>query len=82
MKIVPIDRLPDRFLSSYKNMHAFCQKFIEMNVKYAKIEVDDTYSSTYAAFGSLRGVVTRADYPFYVTMVNGELYFVRTDMED
>jgi hypothetical protein len=82
MKIIPVKGLPERHICSYKRMGSFCEEFLAMNIKYAKIEVEDSYSSAYAAFHSLRGITTRRNDPCYPTMVNGELYLVRTDMED
>ena len=84
MTITPVKNLPTKGnVPSYKNNAAFCQEFLNMNTKYAKVDFTYAeYRSVHSAYGSFRRFVAQQGYPFYVTIINGELYFVRADMED
>lgn len=82
MKLTPVRKLPRKEFRDHKDNSSFCQTFLQMNVKYAKVDfTPEEYKSVHSAYGSLRNFAAQQGYPFYVTTINGEIYFIRTDME-
>ena len=83
MQIKPIDILPCRKANAeYKNIRAYLNEFMRLNVKYGKVEYgQQEFRNVCSANGSFNYMIRRFNYPIRTTMLNGELYLVRTDME-
>ena len=83
MTIVPVENLPEKRPRDYKRIAHIFQEFMKMNVKYARVDFNELeYASVQSAYTNLRRAATDQNRPLYVTIINGEIYFVRMDMED
>lgn len=82
-KLVPIKKLPAKEYNRRHDNTALCEEFMRMNVKYAKVDLCiDEYRTINYAYTSLRQSVIDKNYPFYVIIRNGDIYFIRIDMEE
>lgn len=82
-KLVPVKELPAKEYNRRHDNAVLCEEFMRMNVKYAKVDLCiDEYRAINYAYSSLRQSVLDKNYPFYVVIRNGDIYFVRTDMEE
>ena len=86
MRFVVVDEIPKSKTGAVKrsDYHKYdleFQKFLNMNVKVARVEFfQDEYASVRTARNVLRGAVKRYCVPIKVCIRSGEIYFVRTDM--
>lgn len=84
MRIVPVDYLPERTSTDYHKLDEFFKMFMKSNVKYARVEfADREYSTEATCRGSLHSYILRnPDLPIKVHLVSGDVYLIRTDLED
>lgn len=82
MKIFPLLSLPRKKLRDRKDNTQICEEFLDMHFKYAKvIFTPDEYMTSTSACCSLRQLIDRKHYPMYVTIINGDVYLVKTGTE-
>ena len=87
MKLVPVDALPRTArgqrctYAAQKDLLKFLTKFIDMNVKYARVDYDkNDYVSKTSVIGSLGKACSRYELPVKSVMRDHNIYLVRTDM--
>lgn len=84
MQLTPVEELPTRKANcQYKNLREYLNSFMKMNVK--RVQVNFTpyeFASVYSAYASFNRMVKLFTYPIDVTIVNTELFLIRTDMEE
>lgn len=83
MRFTPVEKFPEQVPKCCKkNKSEHLYEFMNMNVKRAKMEINDMdYAHPYSAYASTRTSVDYYDLPIDVHFINGEIYLVRTDME-
>lgn len=88
MKIIPVECLPERQPKTLrKNINDIIEEFVRMNVKYARVEFGSLeYASVKSAHDAIKVHILYHpggnDYPVKMKFINGDIYFIRTDMED
>ena len=84
MQLTHVDGLPCRKAKcQYKNPREYMDCFMRMDVKYAHVSFAPyEFLNVYSAKGSFDRVIRLFNYPVASSIVNNELYLVRTDMED
>jgi hypothetical protein len=82
MKLEPIEFLPERVVTSYKKLDGLFNDFMQLSTKYVKVNFDKCdYVSEYACRGSFNSYLRRRNIDDVdVQIVNGDVYFVRTDL--
>lgn len=79
-KLTPVRSLPEKQYNTHTDISFLCDEFLKMNTKYARIDISsDDDRNLYYIYSSLRQIVLRKKYPFYITNRNCKLYFVRFD---
>ena len=83
MQLTPVEDLPVRQANcQYKNLKDYIDSFMKSNVKYAQVRFAPyEFANVYSAYGSFNRIIKLSNYPVEATIVNSELYLVRTDME-
>lgn len=83
MRFTPVDEIPQQGPKRFKkNNGDHLYEFMNMNVKRAKMEINDLdYAHPYSAYASTRTSIKYYGLPIDVHFINGETYLVRTDME-
>lgn len=84
MQLKPVKELPAKKANcQYKNLREYLSSFMRMNVKCARVEyAGHEFSNVYSAMGSFRRIIKLFNYPVEASIINSELYLIRTDMED
>ncbi|MBR5862177.1 MAG: hypothetical protein IKZ08_02505 [Bacteroidales bacterium] len=79
MKAVAVNCIPE--VTRYHKLQAFLKDFMQMNVKFAKIELSvDEYASPTVARGCIAIAAARGKYPVKVRLRGKDIYLIRTDM--
>ena len=84
MQLIPVKEIPRRRANcQYKNLNEYLGSFMKMNVKCVHVEYAAyEFSNTYSAQGSFRRMIKQFGFPIDASIINSELYLIRTDMED
>lgn len=84
MDLIPIDILPSRKANcEYKNIRSYLMEFMQMNVKYARVEyTQKEFLNIPSARSSISGMIRQFNFPVRTRVLNDTLYLERTDMED
>ena len=84
MQLKPVKELPAKKANcQYKNLKEYLSSFMKMNSKYVQVQYASyEFRNVYSAYGSFNRMIRLFNYPIEATIVNGELYLNRTDMED
>jgi hypothetical protein len=84
MNLIPTEKLPCRKANSeYKNLREYILAFIEMDVPYAKVEYSpEEFIHAQSAKVSFNRMIRMFNFPVLTTIVNGELYLVRLNLEE
>lgn len=80
MNFVKVDRLPDRKKRPYKKLEDELEKFMRMDCKYAKVELNGEYAGPNSARASILRAIRLYDLPIQIKMINDEVYLISTDM--
>lgn len=79
-KLTPVCSLPEKQYNTHTDISFLCDEFLKMNTKYARIDISsDDGRNLFYVYSSLRQIVLRKEYPFYIINRNCKLYFVRFD---
>jgi hypothetical protein len=84
MQLTPVEELPVKKANcQYKNLREYLDSFMKENVKCVHVKFAPyEFANVYSACGSFNRIIRMFDYPVEVTIINSELYLIRTDMED
>jgi hypothetical protein len=84
MRFTPVEDIPEQAQKcSNQNIGDKLREFVNMNVKKAKMNIDDmAYSHPYSAYTAIRSSISYFGLPINVRFINGDIYLVRTDMEE
>lgn len=82
-RFTPVDEIPEQsHKCSNQNIGDQLRDFMNMNVKMAKMNIDDmSYSHPYSAYTAIRSTISYFGLPINIRFSNGAIYLVRTDME-
>lgn len=83
MRLIAVEKLPENndTWNEKKNMKAFLEEFINMNVKYALIDFNTSdYNNFDCARAALASAIRRHVSPIKLHTRGDQLYFERTDM--
>lgn len=85
MKLVPVDHVPNDSRSTHKpkqnNIYAILDAFMQMNVKYARVEYNPIeYNYPTSCNSALHWSIKHGGYPVKVVMRDMTNYLVRTDI--
>ena len=82
MKFVEVERLPENSgRAEYKNNKRMLNEFMDMNVKFAKLEFDSSeYISARCAYDNLHRSIRNYGFPILIHERKGEIYFERRDI--
>lgn len=81
MKLVTVNKLPDRCRGEWKDNRYILKDFLRTNCKYAQISFEEyEFSSTFSAVVSLKRLAVREGLPIKAEIINGDVYLIRTDM--
>lgn len=79
MKFVEVEKVPG--LQKYHPLKSKWDEFMAMNVKVAKVDLDENeYSNIEVARATMAISVKRMGYPITVTRRQNEIYLIRRDM--
>lgn len=84
MKLVPVEKAPVRKANcQYKNLREYLNRFMTMPAKYVHVQFDSSeFANVYSAYGSFFRMINLFSFPVKATIINGELYLIKTNMED
>lgn len=84
MKFSKVDSLPEKKpRCDYKSVMPQLQTFLDMGVKYAKVSYyPNEYANHYSLAATIHNLAGRYRFPITSKILNGEVYVIRTDMED
>ena len=85
MILKPVEYLPcPERTNCYEKLGEVFDWFMNMDVKYAQVFFDNTeYATETSCRGSLHSYIYRhPDLPVKASVINGEVYLIRTDKED
>lgn len=80
MKFQQIDSLPEKKRCEYKKLENELEKFMKMDVKYARVDYGNEYSSPSSAAHTLSLATKQYALPIRVRVINGVVYLESTDM--
>jgi hypothetical protein len=81
VKIVKVDVLPNYQRAAYKHVAEELEKFLEMECKYARVELDTgDYNNQYSALNTFHSAIRTNGFPVKAAAINGEIYLIRKDM--
>lgn len=81
MNFVKVEKLPGNVKTQKGVMEERLEKFVSMNVKYAKIAYSvDEYTSPTSCRLSFAKAAKRYNFPVDTKMINGEVYLIRRDI--
>jgi hypothetical protein len=82
MKFVKVEGLPEKpERARYKNNKRLLDEFMDLNVKFAKLEFDKSeYMSARCAYNNMHRSIKVYGYPISIHERNGEVYFERRDI--
>ena len=90
MEFYEVDRLPDRVLHRRRiqntgdKRRAYLEdeleKFMKMDVKYARLDYGDEYKTPGAVSSSLKNAIKKEGLPIKVTIIDSVIYLISTDM--
>lgn len=75
-----VDCLPERERVKRKKLERELNKFLKMNVRYAKVNEGYEYSNTVSARSCICAAISNYKLPVKVHLINGVVYLERTDM--
>ena len=83
MTFTPVDKLPEKRKSPYKKLTDHLDEFMNMDVKYARVNYTTTeYVSYNGAHNAISVAIRNGGYPIELKGINGELYLIRKDLEE
>lgn len=84
MQLTPVEELPVKKANcQYKNLRDYLDSYMKTNVKRVHVTFAPyEFANVYSAYGSFNRMIKLFNYPIEVTIINSELYLIRTDMED
>jgi hypothetical protein len=80
MKFQKVDSLPVKARRKYKKLEDELEKFMKMDVKYAKVDYGDEYSSPESARVCISKAIELYQLPLKVCVINGVVYLESADM--
>ena len=83
-RFTPVESIPEQAPKGFrKNNGEHLYEFMSMNVKKAKMDIAGMdYAHAYSAYAATRTSANYYGLPINVRFINGEIYLVRTDMEE
>lgn len=84
MTITPVEYLPSRDHTEYKKLSEFIELFLKMGIKYGRVDFSGyEYANNTSCRGAIHCYLLRnPDIPVKTSVIGGEVYLIRTDMED
>lgn len=84
MQFKPVKEPPVRKANCrYKNLRHCLNNFMRMNERCVRVDFSSgEFANVYSANGSFNRMVRLFNFPIKATVINSELYLIRTDMED
>lgn len=84
IRFTPVNNIPDeRKNSKKKDVRGMLDRFINENIKYAQVFLEDEdYCRPDAAMQSIKIAAKRHNYPVTTKTRSGSIYISRTDMEE
>ena len=84
MQFRPVSEPPIRRANCrYKNLRHCLNNFMRMDERCVQVEFSSAeFANVYSAHGSFNRMIRLFNFPIKATVINSELYLVRTDMED
>lgn len=78
MKFIEVKELPKRKVRT--DLRQKLDEFMAMNIKIAKVEMENRYSSIRVAQGTIHTSAKHGGYPITVRTIDGEIYLIRKDI--
>lgn len=84
MQFRPIEEPPVRRANCrYKNLRHCLNNFMRMNERCVQVEFSTSeFANVYSAHSSFTRMVRLHHFPIRATVINSQLYLLRTDMEE
>lgn len=81
MQLTPMNELPvTKAYCQYKNLKDYLDEFMEMGVKYVHVQFAPyEFANVYSAYGSFYRMIKQYSYPIRASVVNSELYLIKTE---
>lgn len=83
MRFIPVDELPVQKKKRYKkNNGDHLREFLNMNVRYAKMEITDMdYMNIDVAYAAAHTMIRFYGFPIKAKLINHELYLINLELE-
>ena len=84
MTITPVKHVPSREHTEHKKLSEFIEMFLKMDVKYGRVNFTEyEYGNNTSCRGAIHKYLFRnPEIPVKTSCIGGEVYLIRTDMED
>lgn len=84
MQLTPMKELPAAKANcEYKKLKDYIDNFLYMDANYAQVRFAPyEFANVYSAYASFNRVIRMYKYPVRASVVNSELYLIKTNKED
>ena len=84
MQFRPVESPPVRHANCrYKNLRHWLNNFMRTGERCVMVEFDyGEFANVYSAHSSFKRMIRLYGFPIRATVINSQLYLIRTDMED